>query len=192
VTTRKFLFAAVLGAGFALAGAAPALAQGCGQGNPNCIVATAPLGTSNNQAASTAFVGAAISGQTAASVAAILASANNLAPPLYMFNANTITTPTDPSSPAYQFKFGPPLWQAITDSNRPAIVGQSVQNQSAAAILDAVIGSGVLISAGAGNQVQGMFERAECQAAGGCTGIEIDTWAPRKIAPFVNMCESDV
>lgn len=31
-------------------------AQGCGQQNPNCIVPTAPPGTSNNQAASTAFV----------------------------------------------------------------------------------------------------------------------------------------
>ena len=33
-----------------------AAAQGCGQQNPNCIVPTAPPGTSNNQAASTAFV----------------------------------------------------------------------------------------------------------------------------------------
>lgn len=32
------------------------LAQGCGQSNPNCIVPTAPNSTSNNQAASTAFV----------------------------------------------------------------------------------------------------------------------------------------
>lgn len=37
---------------------APSLtfAQGCGPTNPNCIVPTAPAGTSNNQAASTAFV----------------------------------------------------------------------------------------------------------------------------------------
>jgi hypothetical protein len=33
-----------------------ALAQGCGPQNPNCIVPTPPLGTNNNQAASTAFV----------------------------------------------------------------------------------------------------------------------------------------
>lgn len=33
-----------------------AFAQGCGQTNPNCIVPTAPFGTNNNQAASTAFV----------------------------------------------------------------------------------------------------------------------------------------
>ncbi len=38
-----------------------ALAQGCGPTNPNCIVPTAPAGTRNNQAASTAFA------QTAAS-----------------------------------------------------------------------------------------------------------------------------
>jgi hypothetical protein len=34
----------------------PAVAQGCGPANPNCIVPTAPVGTSNNQAASTQFV----------------------------------------------------------------------------------------------------------------------------------------
>jgi hypothetical protein len=38
--------------------------QGCGPTNPNCIVPTAPPGTSNNQAASTAFVQNAISGGT--------------------------------------------------------------------------------------------------------------------------------
>lgn len=38
------------------------LAQGCGPQNPNCIVPTAPVGTSNNQAASTAFVQGAVTG----------------------------------------------------------------------------------------------------------------------------------
>lgn len=38
-----------------------ARAQGCGPSNPNCIVPTAPFGTSTNQAASTAFVQGAIS-----------------------------------------------------------------------------------------------------------------------------------
>jgi hypothetical protein len=38
-----------------------ASAQGCGPSNPNCIVPTAPPGTSNNQAASTAFVQNALS-----------------------------------------------------------------------------------------------------------------------------------
>lgn len=37
-----------------------ALAQGCGATNPNCIVPTAPFGTNNNQAASTAFVQGAV------------------------------------------------------------------------------------------------------------------------------------
>lgn len=41
-----------------------ALAQGCGQTNPNCIVPTAPPGTNNNQAASTAFVQAAVVANT--------------------------------------------------------------------------------------------------------------------------------
>ena len=39
-----------------------ALAQGCGPSNPNCIVPTAPVGTNNNQAASTAFAQAAATG----------------------------------------------------------------------------------------------------------------------------------
>lgn len=39
---------------------APVEAQGCGPTNPNCIVPTAPPGTSNNQAASTAFVQSSI------------------------------------------------------------------------------------------------------------------------------------
>lgn len=38
----------------------PALAQGCGPTNPNCIVPTRPLGDSTNAAASTAFVQSAI------------------------------------------------------------------------------------------------------------------------------------
>jgi hypothetical protein len=42
----------LLAAGFLLAFVGAAFAQGCG----NCIVPTAPVGTSTNQAASTAFV----------------------------------------------------------------------------------------------------------------------------------------
>jgi hypothetical protein len=41
---------------FAPLGSGPAAAQGCGNNNPNCIVQTAPPGTNNQQAASTAFV----------------------------------------------------------------------------------------------------------------------------------------
>lgn len=41
---------------------AAACAQGCGAANPNCVVPTAPLGTSNNRAASTAFVVNALAG----------------------------------------------------------------------------------------------------------------------------------
>jgi hypothetical protein len=42
----------------------PAAAQGCGPANTNCIVPTAPIGTSNNQAASTEFVQQNISSGT--------------------------------------------------------------------------------------------------------------------------------
>lgn len=113
---------------------------------------------------------------TSADLATIFAANNPLASPFYLFNANTIINPTSPSSPAYQFKFGPPLFQVIADANRSAIVGQVIQNQASPGIQPAVIGYGALISGGAGNQVQGMFARAECQVAGGCTGIEIDAW----------------
>lgn len=46
----------LLGLVFLICAALPAAAQGCGPGNPNCIVPTAPNGTSDNRAASTAFV----------------------------------------------------------------------------------------------------------------------------------------
>lgn len=39
-----------------------AISQGCGPSNPGCIVPTAPPGTNNNQAASTAFVQNAVTG----------------------------------------------------------------------------------------------------------------------------------
>lgn len=55
---RKILFALGLLLSFAVA----ANAQGCGPQNPNCVVPTAQYGTSNNQAASTAFVQGAVSG----------------------------------------------------------------------------------------------------------------------------------
>jgi hypothetical protein len=44
-----------------LVSATLAVAQGCGPANPNCIVPTAPLGTNDNRAASTAFVQSAVS-----------------------------------------------------------------------------------------------------------------------------------
>lgn len=44
-------------------------AQGCGSSNPNCIVPTAPNGTSTNQAASTAFVQNAFAGGSALALA---------------------------------------------------------------------------------------------------------------------------
>jgi hypothetical protein len=57
---RTHLIAALLLALSAFALPDAARAQGCGNQNPNCIVPTAPPGTSTNQAASTAFVHQAI------------------------------------------------------------------------------------------------------------------------------------
>lgn len=56
---KRILAAIVLGLAW---WSAPALGQGCGPSNPNCIVPTAPIGTNNNQAASTAFVVNALAG----------------------------------------------------------------------------------------------------------------------------------
>jgi hypothetical protein len=57
---RTILLAFTMAAAFLAP--APALAQGCGAQNPNCIVPSAPAGSNNNQAASTAFVQSALSG----------------------------------------------------------------------------------------------------------------------------------
>jgi hypothetical protein len=46
----------------ALLSPAAAQNQGCGAANPRCLVPTAPFGTNNSQAASTAFVQAALNG----------------------------------------------------------------------------------------------------------------------------------
>lgn len=45
-----------LAAIFLILGTAAAAAQGCGPTNPNCVVPTAPSGTADNRAASTAFI----------------------------------------------------------------------------------------------------------------------------------------
>lgn len=57
-----------------------AWAQGCGNNNPNCIVPTAPLGTSDNRAASTAFVAQAVPFTRTLSAA--------FYPPFELFTAN--------------------------------------------------------------------------------------------------------
>jgi hypothetical protein len=56
----------LLGLAFLICAALPAAAQGCGPQNPNCIVPTAPPGTNDNRAASTAFVEDAVSGVSGA------------------------------------------------------------------------------------------------------------------------------
>jgi hypothetical protein len=64
---------------FALA--TSAIAQGCGPSNPNCIVPTAPPGTNNNQAASTAFVQTAVGGGGPVSCANLPALTGNVTTP---------------------------------------------------------------------------------------------------------------
>lgn len=50
----------ILGLLMLLFGSTGSIAQGCGPTNPNCVVPTAPAGTRDNRAASTAFVGGSI------------------------------------------------------------------------------------------------------------------------------------
>lgn len=106
------------GAGLALAFALALLAlpgaaraQGCGPQNPNCIVPTAPVGTSNNQAASTAFVQnqlasgipyADISGLPAMSILGSIAGGNAaaLTPTEVTTFCNTFTTSLSGCVPA--------------------------------------------------------------------------------------------
>lgn len=92
---RKGLIAALFVAAATLALPNLARAQGCGPQNPNCLVPTAPPGTSNNQAASTAFVQGAIgaipytsiTGLPAMSILGSIAGGNAAA-----LNATQVTT----------------------------------------------------------------------------------------------------
>lgn len=78
--------ALILGLLWGVAGLSGAAhAQGCGPQNPNCIVPTAPPGTSNNQAASTAY--------TQGELAAIYTAAHYW-PGGQSFNPNVLITPT--------------------------------------------------------------------------------------------------
>lgn len=62
-----------------------AAAQGCGPTNPNCIVPTAPFGTNNNQAASTAFVQSAVSAGALPTINPAQVLGNNGAAPAVAF-----------------------------------------------------------------------------------------------------------
>lgn len=73
---KSALYAALLASTFL---SRAAFAQGCGQQNPNCIVPTAPLGTNNNQAASTAFVNQNALGSALPSGDLFVGNASNLA-----------------------------------------------------------------------------------------------------------------
>ena len=95
-----------------LASCGAAAAQGCGPQNPNCIVPTAPPGTSDNRAASTAFVQNATGGggfrfrQTAtptnyyvnAGSAGNICSPNNLTTPQTCGAGNDSVTPKQAST----------------------------------------------------------------------------------------------
>lgn len=64
--------------------------QGCGPSNPNCIVPTAPVGTSNNQAASTAFVQQNVAGFLPTTQPnQVLGNNGTTAAPAFAINART-------------------------------------------------------------------------------------------------------
>lgn len=62
LTRPAAALAAILVAGALLAPATGARAQGCGSGNPNCVVPLAPLADNSSRAASTAWVNALVAG----------------------------------------------------------------------------------------------------------------------------------
>lgn len=86
-----------LAVGFVFALTSGAAAQTCGDQNPNCIVPTAPVGTNNNQAASTAFVqqnaapSALPNGELFVGNASNLAAAQALSGDCTISNAGVIT-----------------------------------------------------------------------------------------------------
>lgn len=85
---KRLIFSALV---FLLACSA-SFAQGCGPTNPSCIVATAPVGTSNNQAASTAFVQNALPGSIPLTSGQILiGNSSNFAQARAMSNDCAIT-----------------------------------------------------------------------------------------------------
>ena len=95
----RFLLAALL----LVASCVTAAAQGCGSTNPNCIVPTAPAGTSDNRAASTAFV------QSSASGSAVKGPASSVVGDVPQWNNTLGTLLSDPatiSSNAQDFYFG--------------------------------------------------------------------------------------
>lgn len=85
------LIAPALALGLMLAaGLLAAQAQGCGPSNPNCIVPTAPLGTSDNRAASTAFVSSALAHLALANGHILVGSALGIATDVAMSGDCTI------------------------------------------------------------------------------------------------------
>lgn len=172
---RRFVLALAVLCGLTVG----ALAQGCGPQNPNCIVPTAPPGTSNNQAASTAFVGSAVSTQTAASVAAILASGNNNAPQLQLFRAqNADVTTILGLFTGRLMVIGAQSLGAPGGGN--AIFGAGVQDVNNAGGASSVFpvgvtGLGVVTASGTSNYAYGLFGRCDLLlVVGSCEGAEVN------------------
>lgn len=72
---RKLLLALAL----IMGAISPAAAQGCGQGNPNCVAPTAPPGDNSNRIANTAWVTTNSGGSGGGGALAINAAQNNIA-----------------------------------------------------------------------------------------------------------------
>jgi hypothetical protein len=187
------LVAALLAAGLALTHAAPAVAQGCGPANPNCIVPTRPTGDRSNAAASTAFVGTAIT--------------NLLATPNTWTATQTITLPTGLTSglivntngsgttAANPFEYN--QFNCITDninSTNPAECvaiyhgygGSSTQ----AARQSFLVNSQLLAATSASNPnrdyVAGVFLNSPLSGDGGGVGTEKGAFFG--ISPIVSLC----
>lgn len=124
--------------------------------NPNNIVPTAPAGTSDNRAASTAFATTNIS---AAQLVAMLMSANNAAPALRLYN-------TSDTSKANFFGSN---FEVLVSGAQGGIVGSAIQNTQSNTFPRGVTAGGWLSAGGAGQQVFALFARATAEVAGGAS-----------------------
>lgn len=107
----------------------------------------------------------AVSITSVASLITYIQTQNNTAANLAWYNSNDVSTAAT---------FGTPLFQVIAGgANQNAIVGQAIQNQASNGFPTGVTGYGKLTFAG--NQVLGVFGRADCTVAGGCTN-EFDSF----------------
>lgn len=102
---------------------------------------------------------------TAADVATALASANNAAPSISLYNSTDISTAN----------FFGSFYRLQLIQNRAGLISQTIQNTSNANFPSAVNATGWIRAGGDGDQVFGLFGRAVAEVAGGASH-ELDAY----------------